>query len=88
LERHQPKLAFTRSEVERRFFELCEEVGVPVPEVHAPVSLMGIDALWPDYLFAVELDGYAGHHTPAQMERDRRRELQARMRGFVVIRYT
>jgi predicted transcriptional regulator of viral defense system len=88
LEHHQPKLALTRSDTERRFFGLCERAGIPLPEVNRKVSRMRIDAVWPAYRVAVELDGYEGHHTPAQMERDRRRELHARMNGYLVIRYT
>jgi hypothetical protein len=88
LARHQPKLALTRSDTERRFLALCERAGLPLPEVNEPVSRMRIDMVWPQHRIAVELDGYEGHHTPAQMERDRRRELQARMNGFLVIRYT
>jgi Protein of unknown function (DUF559) len=88
LARHQPKLALTRSEAERLFFALCERGGIPLPEVNEPVSRMRIDMVWPKQRIAVELDGYEGHHTPAQMERDRRRELQGRMRGFIVVRYT
>jgi very-short-patch-repair endonuclease len=88
LARHEPKLALTRSDTERRFFGLCERAGIPLPEVNRKVSRMRIDAVWPAYRVAVELDGYEGHHTPAQMERDRRRELHARMNGYLVIRYT
>jgi predicted transcriptional regulator of viral defense system len=88
LARHQPKLALTRSDTERRFFVLCERAGLPLPEVNAPVSLMRIDMVWPALGLAVELDGYEGHHTPAQMERDRRRELHARRTGLMLIRYT
>jgi very-short-patch-repair endonuclease len=78
----------TRSEIERRFFALCERAGIPLPEVNAPVSRMRIDMVWPAHRIAVELDGYEGHHTPAQMERDRRRELHARRQGVSIIRYT
>ncbi len=88
LARHQPKLALTRSDTERRFLRLCERAGLPLPEVNAPVSLMRIDMVWPVLGLAVELDGYEGHHTPAQMERDRRRELHARRAGLTLIRYT
>jgi very-short-patch-repair endonuclease len=52
------------------------------------VSRMRIDMVWPALGLAVELDGYQGHHTPAQMERDRRRELHARRAGLALIRYT
>jgi very-short-patch-repair endonuclease len=36
----------------------------------------------------VELDGYDNHSTRGQMERDRRKELELRVAGFLVIRYT
>lgn len=88
LARHQPTLALIRSDTERRFFALCERAGLPLPEVNEPVSRMRIDMVWPALGLAVELDGYAGHHTPAQMERDRRRELHARRAGLMMIRYT
>jgi hypothetical protein len=88
LARHQPNLALTRSDAERRFLCLCERAGLPIPEVNEPVSRMRIDMVWPALGLAVELDGYDGHHTPAQMERDRRRELHARRQGVSIIRYT
>jgi hypothetical protein len=88
LERHQPRLALTRSELELLFFALCESAGIPPPQVNAQVSRMRIDMVWPEHGLAVELDGHEGHRTPAQIERDRRRELHARMAGYVVIRYT
>jgi very-short-patch-repair endonuclease len=49
---------------------------------------MRIDMVWPALRLALELDGYEGHHRPAQMERDRRRELHARGAGLALIRYT
>jgi very-short-patch-repair endonuclease len=88
LARHEPKLALTRSDTERRFLRLCDRAGLPTPEVNEPVGRMRIDMVWPALRLAVELDGYEGHHTPAQMERDRRRELHARRAGLTLIRYT
>jgi Protein of unknown function (DUF559) len=88
LDRHLPRLALTRFELERRFLALCERAGLPLPEVNARVSRMTVDALWRGERLAVELDGYEGHRSRAQTERDHRRDLQARMAGFVAIRYT
>lgn len=88
LERHQPRLARTRSDLETAFLALCEREGLPIPDINAKVSRMRIDAVWPAQRVAVELDGYQGHHTPAQLKRDRRRELHARNDGFVLIRYS
>ena len=36
----------------------------------------------------VELDGYDNHSSRAQIKRDRRKELELRAAGFLVIRYT
>ena len=47
-----------------------------------------VDALWRDERLVVEVDGYDNHHSPAQIERDRRKELELRLAGFVVLRYT
>jgi very-short-patch-repair endonuclease len=88
LSAHEPRLARTRSRVERRFFELCERAGLQLPEVNAKVGRMTVDALWRHAGLAVELDTYATHGSPARMERDRRRELHLRAAGFAVLRYT
>jgi very-short-patch-repair endonuclease len=37
---------------------------------------------------AVELDGYGNHHTPAQLRRDRRKEMALRQAGLTPIRYS
>jgi predicted transcriptional regulator of viral defense system len=88
LARHQPRLALTRSQLEERFLCLCEDAGLPTPEVNAGVSRMSIDFLWREQKLAVEVDGYDGHRSNAQLERDRRRELWLRANGYTVIRYT
>ncbi len=88
LEDHLPQLAFTRSALEERFLDLCRAHGIPLPKVNARVCGLTVDAFWPDNRVIVELDGYAAHSAPAQVERDRRRELRLRAAGFLVLRYT
>jgi predicted transcriptional regulator of viral defense system len=88
LSRHEPALARSRSRLEAAFFALCETAGLPLPELNAPLLGYKIDALWRDQLVAVELDGYEGHRTRAQLERDHQRDLTLRLAGFVVLRYT
>ena len=85
---HLPQLAHSRSVLEERFLALCEEHGLPLPEMNAEVCGLTVDALWRDQRVIVELDGHVAHGTPARAERDRGRELRLRAAGFVVLRYT
>src|SRR5205823_1650214 len=75
LQSHQPRLARAKSDLEISFFELCEEAGFPVPEVNVRVAGWEVDVLWRDERIAVELDGYRNHRSPAQVKRDRRKEM-------------
>lgn len=88
LRRHQPRLAHTRSPTEVVFFELCESFGLPLPEVNVRVAGWTVDFLWRDHGLAVEVDPYGNHHTPAQVDRDRRKDLALRSRGLAVHRYS
>lgn len=85
---HQPMLARTRSWLEVVFVPLCEAASIPMPELNARVAGWTVDAFWRMERVVVELDGYDNHSTRAQMERDRRKELDLRLAGFLVIRYT
>lgn len=88
LARHRPELAVTRSELERAFLALCEDAAVPMPNINYSHSRMTVDATWEAHRLVVELDGYRGHRTRAQIDRDRRRELHLRAAGYTVVRYT
>lgn len=44
--------------------------------------------LWRDLRLIVELDGKDAHTKPAQVARDRERDLVFRSSGYTVIRYT
>lgn len=88
LERHEPRLARTRSWLETVFVPLCESAGIPLPEINATVAGWTVDALWREQKVVVELDGYDNHSSRGQIERDRQKELELRAAGFLVIRYT
>lgn len=88
LERHQPLLANSRSALEADFLELCESAELPLPEINARAEGWTVDALWRRERVVVELDGWRNHRTPAQVRRDRQKEAELRMAGYIVLRYS
>jgi hypothetical protein len=88
LETHLPELARARSDVEILLLEFCERHGFPIPLVNEHLHGWLVDACWPDQKLVVEVDGVRGHRTPAQLQRDHQRDLELRLAGYVVLRYT
>ena len=81
-------LPATRSELERRFLDLCREAGLPMPAINVHVAGFEVDAVWIDQRLAVELDGHAFHRTRLAFERDRLRDAALQLAGFRVLRFT
>ncbi len=46
------------------------------------------DFLWPESRLIVELDGYRAHGTRSAFEADRSRDVELKLRGFEVLRFT
>ncbi|HLY50215.1 MAG TPA: DUF559 domain-containing protein [Solirubrobacteraceae bacterium] len=88
LREHQPRLARTKSQNEVRFFELCEVAGLPAPESNVYIAGWEVDAVWHDLRIAVEIDGPGNHRSPAQVRRDRRKDLALRTSGYMPVRYS
>jgi very-short-patch-repair endonuclease len=88
LDCHRPELARTRSRMEEKFVLLCERDSLTPPDVNVKVAGWTVDAVWFDQRIAVELDSHVAHGTPAAMEEDRRRDLELRAAGYIVLRYT
>jgi very-short-patch-repair endonuclease len=84
---HEPRLAMTRSELERRLLRLCKRHGLPLPQFNVTIQGHLVDALWAEQRVVVEVDGHGGHATWAQVQRDRERDLCLRAAGFTVLRY-
>jgi Protein of unknown function (DUF559) len=88
LARHEPKLARTRSPLERVFLPFCEAPGIPLPDdVNVWIEGILVDAVWWQQRLIVELDGKDNHSSWAQIQRDRSNELRLRAAGFDVNRY-
>jgi very-short-patch-repair endonuclease len=88
LTEHQPRLALTKSGLETLLLEICEKGRIQLPEVNVRVAGWEVDALWRERRIAVELDGYRNHRSPAQVRRDRRKELALRAAGYFPVRYS
>jgi hypothetical protein len=88
LREHMPRLARTKSDLEVAFLELCESAGIPLPETNVRVAGWEVDALFRSERIAVELDGHGNHRSPAQIRRDRRKELALRKAALQPVRYS
>jgi hypothetical protein len=86
LYRHEP--AFTRSRLEKRFLRLVKAAGLPAPAMNFNLAGYELDACWEAERFAVELDVYETHGSPAAFERDRLREDDLMLVGVQMIRVT
>lgn len=81
-------MSFTRSGLERRFLELCLAAGLPQPRMNYVEEGFELDAYWPEFRFAVELDVFETHGTRAAFERDRKRQEDLLLAGIQLIRVT
>jgi very-short-patch-repair endonuclease len=84
--------SWTRSELERRFLQLCVEGGLPKPRVNAWIPLPGggveVDFSWPAQRLIAETDGHQIHGTRGAFEDDRRRDQRLIVAGWRVGRFT
>jgi very-short-patch-repair endonuclease len=85
---YRPEPRFTRSGMERCFLDLVRDSGLPLPATNCFVAGFEIDAYWERERFAVELDTYEFHGSPAAFERDRLRQEDLALAGIEMIRVT
>ncbi len=78
----------TRSELERRFLNLCRRHAIPLPEVNVRVGGFEVDFQWRDARLIVETDGFQTHGTRFAFEADRARDARLKAIGFEVLRFT
>ncbi|MGH2980745.1 MAG: endonuclease domain-containing protein [Solirubrobacterales bacterium] len=82
------KADLTRSELEDRFLALCRRHRLPVPGVNARIGSYVVDFLWRDQRLIVETDGYRYHRGRQAFEDDRARDVELRLLGYEVVRFT
>ena len=78
----------TRSEMEERFLKLCDDHGIPRPNVNTRIEGEEVDFVWRDAKLIVEVDGYAYHRSPSAFEHDRERDVHLVLAGWRVLRFT
>lgn len=81
-------LSATDSTLEDAFLRLLRDAGLPRPATNALIEGFRVDAVWRTHRIAVELDGWASHHTRHAFERDRTRDATLTAAGWRVVRFT
>jgi len=76
----------TRSELERKFLQLCRRHQLPRPAVNLRIDSLTVDFCWAEERLVVETDGYRSHRGRAAFEDDRARDLKLRALGYEVQR--
>jgi len=79
--------ALTDTGLERKFFGIVREAGLPWPETQAMVSGYRVDFHWPDLGLVVETDGWAHHRTPGEQAADHRRDQAHAKAGLTILRF-
>lgn len=80
--------AHTRTELERRFLQLCLDHDLPRPEVNARVAGVRPDFLWREQRLVVETDGWQTHRSRRAFEADRRKVAILMAAGYDVLPVT
>ena len=86
IDAHLKGSAGTKSDLEDAFHLLIRD-RMPKPIANVKVLGHEVDAFWPEFRLVVEVDG-PGHQRPRAKRRDRRRDLERRKAGYVVLRFT
>lgn len=81
-------LSTTESVLEDAFLRLVQRAGLSKPATQVFAEGFRIDAMWQAERIAVELDGWAWHHTREAFERDRDRDAVLTGSGWRVVRFT
>ena len=86
LDRHM--FVLTESELEQAFLPLVNAAGLPPPQTGRVVNRFKVDFFWPDLRLVVETDSWTHHRTPAQKDRDSRRDHAHFAAELIPLRFT
>ena len=78
----------TVNDFEELFIALCDEYGIPRPEVNQWLGPYKVDFLWRKHKLIVETDGAESHQTRKAFEADRARDAELITNGYRVLRFT
>lgn len=87
-EEWHPDDARARSRLENRFMRLVTRAGFPRPEQNVKVLGYEVDCLWRSRRVVVELDSVSFHAQPSVLDSDRERDIELRMNGYEILRFT
>ena len=88
LDTWDPNVKSTKSDMEIDFARLCQDHGIPAPDLNRNFEDMEIDCVWPNEMLAVELDSHRFHSTPSAFERDLRKTRKLERLGYKVLRFS
>jgi hypothetical protein len=77
----------TDSQLERLFFPLAADAGLPPPLTQQSLNGYRVDFYWPALGLVVETDGLRYHRTPAQQAADQVRDQAHTAAGLVPLRF-
>lgn len=79
---------WSASELERRMIALIRAAGLPLPESNQRTGRTTPDLIWREQRVLVELDSRAFHNDWIAAQRDRKRDRNATLHGWTVLRFT
>jgi very-short-patch-repair endonuclease len=88
LEWHQAGSTITESEAEEAFLAIVRRAGLPDPTPQCLVEGRRRDFVWRERRIVVEIDGWRYHSTAAAAERDRVRDNELGLAGWLALRFT
>ena len=78
----------TRSVLEELVLELCDDHGLPRPQVNCSIEGKVRDFYWPRWRLVLEADSYAWHRSPSALNDDRERDVRLALAGYRSLRFT